>query len=111
MVSPEDLLKFVTCGPIVQEVLQGLRDGFAAELFREAFLALPRLSEPVPGQIFLDAAALYRQGRRLGYTVRSSADCLIAAIAIANHVPVWHKDRDFRVIASYSTLEAFEHYP
>ncbi len=26
-VSPDDLLAFVTCGPIVQEVLQGLREG------------------------------------------------------------------------------------
>ena len=40
-VSSEDLLQFVTCGPIVQEVLQGIREGAAAAPFREAFLGIP----------------------------------------------------------------------
>jgi len=41
-VRDDDLLRFVTCGPIVQEVLeglQGLRENAASEVFREAFLA------------------------------------------------------------------------
>jgi predicted nucleic acid-binding protein len=32
-------------------------------------------------------------------------NCLIAAIAIENRVPVWHRDRDFTAIARYTTLE------
>ena len=46
------------------------------------------------------------QNRRKGYTIRSPIDCLIAAIAIDNQVAVWHKDRDFDVIAQYTALEA-----
>ncbi|MBI3667764.1 MAG: PIN domain-containing protein [Acidobacteria bacterium] len=107
-VSEEDLVRFVTCGPIVQEVVQGLREGPFSEAFRDAFLALPRLSDPLPLATFLEAAEIYRRGRRKGYTVRSSVDCLIAAIAIENHVPVWHKDRDFAVIARYTGLEVWE---
>jgi len=33
-----------------------------------------------------------------------STDCLIAAIAIDNGVPVWHRDRDFDAIAQYTPL-------
>ena len=103
-VPEEDLLQFVTCGPIVQEVLQGLRSGPRSDGFREAFLAVPVLSDPIPLRLFLFAADIYRQGRRRGVTIRSSVDCLIAAIAIDQSVPVWHRGRDFTAIARYTTL-------
>ncbi len=103
------LLQFVTCGPIVQEVLQGLCELPASGSFRDSLLAIPRLSDPLPCDIFLQAADIYRRGRQKGYTVRSSADCLIAAIAIENKVPVWHRDRDFDVIARYTGLQASQH--
>jgi predicted nucleic acid-binding protein len=103
-VSQEELLNFATCGPVVQEVLQGLRQDPASEDFRDALLALPILSEQLPSAAFLSAAEIYRLGRAKGYTIRSSTDCLIAAIAIDNGVPVWHKDRDFRSIARYTGL-------
>jgi hypothetical protein len=52
-VSEEQLLNFATCGPVAQEVLQGLRSSPAAEELRQAFLALPMLSDPLPSSIFL----------------------------------------------------------
>jgi hypothetical protein len=103
-VTEGELLNFVTCGPIVQEVLQGLRDDPASESVREGLLALPVLSDPLPITLFQSAAEIYRLGRAKGYTIRSSTDCLIAAIAIENGVPVWHKDRDFEAIARYTSL-------
>ena len=102
----DDLVHFVTCGPIVQEVLQGLKPGIESDAFREAFLAIPVVCDPVPLQTFLSAAEIYRQGRRRGITLRSSTDCLIAAIAIAVKVPVLHRGRDFDAIARYTPLEA-----
>ncbi|MEX2263525.1 MAG: PIN domain-containing protein [Bryobacteraceae bacterium] len=107
-VSADELAHFATCAPIAQEVLQGLRPGRASEVFREAFLAVPMLSDPLPLGRFLDAAEIYREGRRRGYTIRSSMDCLIAAIAIANNVSVWHRDRDFSLIAKYTRLRTVE---
>ena len=103
-VTEADLLDFVICGPILQEVLQGLRDDPASEALRENLLALPVLSDPIPIALFLSAAEIYRLGRAKGYTIRSSTDCLIAAIAIENGVPVWHKDRDFEAVARYTSL-------
>ncbi len=107
----ELLLRLVTCGPIVQEVMQGVRGGPQRDPFRSAFMALPCLSNPLPLQTFLSAADIYAQGRRRGYTIRASTDCLIAAIAIENRIPVWHRDRDFRIIAKYTDLIASESTP
>ena len=104
-ITEEELLNFATCGPVAQEVLEGLRDHPWAEAFRIAFLALPVLSDPLPLETFLAAAEIYRQGRRKGYTIRSSTDCLIAAIAIDHKIPVWHKDRDFEAIARLTSLQ------
>ena len=89
----------------MQEVLQGLTPGLQSDAFRRAFLAIPTISDPVPLSLFVSAAEIYRQGRRRGITIRSSVDCLIAAIAIDNGVPVWHRDRDFAAIARYTGLE------
>ena len=108
VIREEDLLRFVTCGPVVQEVLQGLRPGLQSDAFRTAFLAIPVLSDPVPLALFVSAAEIYRQGRRRGITIRSSADCLIAAIAIDRGIPVWHRDRDFSAIARYTGLETVQ---
>lgn len=105
--SDEQLLSFATCGPVIQEVLQGLRQVPWSRQFREDFLALTLLSDPISVETFVAAAELYREGRRKGYTIRSSTDCLIAAIAIENSIPVWHKDRDFDTIAGFTTLQCY----
>ena len=104
-VSETDLTRLMTCPPVVQEVLQGLKPGAASEEFRESFLAIPMLSSPVSLDLYLAAADIFRQARKRGITIRSGVDCLIAAIAIHNGVPVWHRDRDFAAIARYTALE------
>jgi predicted nucleic acid-binding protein len=111
IIREEDVLRFVTCGPVIQEVLQGLRPGVQSDAFRTAFLAIPVVSDPIPLALFVSAADIYREGRRRGITIRSSADCLIAAIAIDHGIPVWHRDRDFSAIARYTGLDAVESAP
>ena len=77
---------------------------------RVALLELPRLSDPMPLDIFLKAAALYKTGRQRGFTIRSTADCIVAAVAIEHNATVWHKDRDFAAIARYSPLRVVSKY-
>jgi len=48
----------------------------------------------------------YRTGRALGVTIRSSVDCLIAACAIRNGLPILHSDRDFDAIARFTPLQS-----
>jgi predicted nucleic acid-binding protein len=104
----ESLVEFdevVTCPPVVQEVLQGIRDPEAHAVAREAMLALPMLESPMPLAVYLEAAELYRVARRGGFTVRSSVDCLIAACAARHSIAVLHRDRDFDALAKVAAID------
>lgn len=101
-----DLEDFVTCLPVVQEVLQGFKDERAYRLARQAMLAMPTVESPMRDEVYLEAAQLYRSARRAGFTVRSGVDCLIAACALRNGLTVVHRDRDFDALAKISPLSA-----
>jgi hypothetical protein len=96
--------EIVTCLPVVQEVLQGFRDERAFRTAHEAMLALPILESPMDSALFVEAANLYRQARRMGITVRSSVDCLVAACALRNDAVVVHTDRDYDSLARACAL-------
>ena len=96
----------VVCPPIIQEVLQGMRSERQYRETIETFRAMTVLDSPMAVELYEQAAVIFRTGRAVGYTVRSAADCLIAACAIRNAVPVLHHDRDFGMIARFTTLEA-----
>jgi predicted nucleic acid-binding protein len=76
-----------------------------SQAFRDALLAIPIIADPIHLRLFIVAADIYSQGRRRGFTIRSSVDCLIAAIAIEQGAPSWHRDRDFDSIAKYTALQ------
>lgn len=99
--------ELVTCLPVVQEVLQGAREK-DYPILREALLCMPILESPLLFDVFEQAADIYRTGRSVGVTIRSSFDCLIAACAIRNGVPLLHCDRDFTAIARFTRLQS--HY-
>jgi predicted nucleic acid-binding protein len=101
-----DFDEVVTCLPVVQETLQGFRDEAGFRKAHEAMLALPIVEAPLRLEVFDDAVALYRSGRRSGLTIRSSVDCLIAACALRHNLTVLHHDRDFELLARISPLEA-----
>ena len=95
-----------TCGVILAEVLQGIRNDadYKATLSRfDAFLYLP-----MDRGTFVKAAQLYRSCRRKGLTVRKPIDCMIAAVAIDHDVPLLHKDRDFDAIEKHCGLKVVE---
>ncbi len=102
--APFDIDEAVTCLPVVQEVLQGIRDEVYYRRARESLLALPILESPMSVELYERAVELYRLARRQGLTIRSSVDCLIAACALRNDVAVLHKDRDFQALARVSGL-------
>lgn len=88
--------------PILMEVLAGARDDRHLRDLR-GLLGRAELfgCETVD---FETAALLYRLCRRNGETVRRLVDCLIAAVAVRNDVPVLHADADFEVLARYTEL-------
>ena len=87
------------------EVLAGARDEDHLESLRGT-LARPVLL-PTYRTDYDDAAALYRRCRRQGATIRSLLDCLVAAVAIRNGVPVLYNDRDFDALARHTDLQVY----
>ncbi len=94
----------VICAPVIQEILQGISEPNHLTLVKDALLSLPMLENPISMEIFLEASEIYRIGRKKGYTICSSVDCLISAIAIKNKVPIHQFDRDFDYISKYTSL-------
>lgn len=100
--------EIATCGPVVQEVLQGFRDERAYGMAREALLGMPFVESPMELVVFEEAARLFGAARRSGLTIRSTVDCLVAACALRNDLTVLHRDRDFRSLARISALKERE---
>lgn len=93
------------CPPIAQELLQGTGEGERYTIVWHTILSTRMLDDPMPFETFEEAAQIYRQLRLDGYTVASSYDCLIAACAIRNNVPLLQRDYDFEKIAEIAPLE------
>lgn len=90
------------CDPVRMEVLAGARDeGHLRQL--RGLLARGAVLPTGPAD-YEAAAALFRTCRRRGETVRKLVDCLIAAIAVRDGVPILHADTDFDVLARHSSL-------
>lgn len=95
-------------GVILQELMQGCPDeASAAEI--EAHFA-PFIEIFSQRSSYRLAARIYRKCRAAGFTIRSSADCLIAACAIECGCFVHHKDRDFGFIQKVCGLKVLD-YP
>lgn len=93
--------------PIMYELTAGARTTARAADLRGLLLRGPML--PVSGlQDWEHAAGLYRTTRSRGLTVRSTIDCLIAAVAVRTTTPVLARDRDFGALASVSNLQIVE---
>ena len=93
-----------TCPVIIQEVLQGVLSDKEFRRVSAYFNTLTRFSDD-PYELALDAAHLYRDIRKAGFTIRKPNDCLIACYAIKNNIKLLHDDKDFYHIAMNSNLQ------
>lgn len=90
---------------ILAELLQGIRAGHelaAVEEAFQAFLVVQMVGEPNARK----SAALYRELRSQGITIRKTIACLIATWCIQNQIPLLHADRDFTPFAHLGLVEA-----
>lgn len=101
VVAPENR---VLCLPVYQEILQGIRDESAFRAIKTIVDAAVFVEAPLRQVVYDDAVDLYRVARRVGLTIRSSVDCIVAACAIRNNLPVLHRDRDYPALATVSAL-------
>lgn len=94
-----------TCGIIVSEVFQGLRRDKSRAKVEVLFKELTFL-EPLGLPLYLRAAEIYRLLRKRGKTIRSTIDCIIAAIAEENDCTLLARDRDMEIIMGSGLVNA-----
>ena len=100
----EDEVELLTCGVVVAEFMQGIRDEKALERLEFHFRDMDWLTPEEP-QTYLSAAELYRRLRAQGITIRSTIDCLIAVLAQDHGAFLLAKDRDIRLIIENGLLD------
>ncbi|HXH40106.1 MAG TPA: PIN domain nuclease [Thermoanaerobaculia bacterium] len=93
----------VTCGLIVSEVLQGLRQAKSLLNIERHFRQMDWLSPKEP-DTYLEAADLFRRLRARGLTIRSTIDCVIASLAAHHDALILSIDRDLTLIVESNLL-------
>ena len=91
---------------VLMEVLRGCRFEHEWRLANNALSALP-IQTAGGDSIARSAAALYRQLRKNGVTVRSPIDLLVGGWCITSGCALIHNDGDFAPMAQHG-LQAFE---
>jgi predicted nucleic acid-binding protein len=99
--------ELVVLDVVLMEVLRGFRRERDWQLARQAFAALP-VATAGGETVALAAAALYRDLRRAGVTVRSPIDLLVGAWCMHNGCALIHDDRDFDGMHSLMGLQSWK---
>jgi predicted nucleic acid-binding protein len=85
-----------SCGFILAEVLQGIREEKDFVTTKRRFGDMIYLADD--RATFELGAGIYQELRRKVTTIRNSIDCLIAAIVVQNGVHLLENDRDYHFI-------------
>lgn len=97
-------IEILTCGVIVAEFLQGIRDRNKLPTLIGHFQDMDWLT-PTEPETYIRAAAMFRKLRSQGITIRSTIDCLIVQLADENNAMVLSKDRDFDLILNSGVVD------
>ena len=99
LVESEDL---ALCGIVLTEILQGIADDTTFN--RVCNYLRPLVMLPMPEEVCIRAAEIYRHMRKKGITIRKTNDCLIAATVLEHRCQLLHHDKDFALIARHFPL-------
>ncbi len=94
----------VTCGIILQEILQGIKDEKNFTLTKDRLFRLPYID--IDKATYLYASSLYRMLRAKGITI-PAVDVTIASLAVRRGIPLYTKDDHFKSIARHAKLKLF----
>jgi predicted nucleic acid-binding protein len=92
-----DEVELVTCGLVIAEFFQGIRRSSTIPELERQFRDIEWLTPREP-ETYLAAAALFRDLRSIGITIRSTIDCLLVVLAAEHDVFLLARDRDLRQI-------------
>lgn len=96
---------FALPGVCFQEVLQGAKDEREWKLLEVYLGSQDLLYASNPASTYREAARIYFDCRRKGITIRSSADCFIAQLALEHDAILLHDDDDFEYISKVRPLK------
>jgi predicted nucleic acid-binding protein len=105
--GPEDI---GVPGIILEEILRGLKSDAQFRRVRDLLLSDFTYLEATRSS-FIHAAEIYRTLRKKGKTIRSPADCLIAACTMGETASLLEDDLDFHTIAEVVPLKLLGHDP
>jgi len=91
----EDGVIFGICLHVYQEILQGAASEKDYRQMKRYLDSQIFYSVQNGRESYAEAARIYFNCRRAGYTISSTIDCLIARTAIENNVYLLHNDIDF----------------
>lgn len=91
-----------------QEILQGAKDEHDWEFLHRNISTQRVLVPEDPLQTHIAAALIFFECKRKGLTVRSTADCIVAQMALENDADLLHDDEDFNRIARIRPLRVLE---
>jgi len=91
---------------ILTEILQGVKEEKRFLKIKNYLLELP-FYEPKGIVTYSEAARVFRLCREKGKTIRSTIDCIIAAICLENNLSILHKDKDYDIIQECAGLIVF----
>lgn len=96
-------MEIATCGVVAAEFMQGIRDRNTLKTLDNQFRDMQWLTPREP-DTYLESAALFRELRNRGITIRSTIDCLIARLAYENNASLLSRDRDLKMIIDSGIL-------
>jgi len=88
------------------EILRGIKDEKIFLSVQEALNHFPVLA-PQGQETFVLAAQICRECARRGKTISKTIDAYIAAVVIERKAQLFHKDKDFDVIAHHLPLKIY----
>lgn len=101
-----DAEPFALSGVIVTEILQGLKRDVDQI---EYHLSQWEMLEPLGFSTYREAAAIFRLGRAMGFSL-TTIDTLVAAIALDHRAVLFAVDQDFSRIARITRLQLYSNY-
>jgi predicted nucleic acid-binding protein len=93
-------------GIILQEVMQGLLNKKQQEIIKGEFGKLLLITPTIEDHIL--GASIFTKCRSAGFTVRKTADCLIASLALQYNLRLLDRDKDYEYISKVFPLHRFE---
>jgi predicted nucleic acid-binding protein len=103
----EDEEEISISGIILNEILQGVKEDKRFLTTRNYLLEFP-IYEPRGVVTYIEAARIFRLCGKKGKTIRSTVDCISAAICLENNLSLLHKDKDYDIIQEYAGIKVLK---